>query len=96
MMFGLGVVGVAAVTVLASNLTGVKSPAEALAQMATIGLTGVGVFAMGALPLPRWARLRKRQMDGLAERLLAAVARRPIADRKRVSVVHNCWSKEHR
>jgi len=40
-----------------------------MASAGTIGLTGAIMFAIGALPLPRWARLRQQQMDALAERL---------------------------
>lgn len=69
MFFGLGAIGVAAVSALTSMLNGL-TPNE-LSQVLTIALGGAGVFALGALPLPRWARLRRQQMDELAERLLA-------------------------
>ena len=69
MVFGLGAIGVAAVSALTSMLNGL-TPNE-LSQVLTIALGGAGVFALGALPLPRWARLRRQQMDELAERLLA-------------------------
>jgi hypothetical protein len=42
--------------------------------MLTIALTGAAMFAAGALPLPRWAKLRQRQMDELAEKLTAESA----------------------
>ncbi len=67
MFFGLGAIGVAAVTALTSMLNGLTS--QELSQVLTIALTGAGFFALGALPLPRWAKLRQRQMDELAERL---------------------------
>jgi hypothetical protein len=67
MFFGLGAVGVAAVSTLTSMLNGL-TPSE-LSQALMIAIAGAGMFAMGALPLPRWARLRQRQMDELAERL---------------------------
>ena len=60
-MLGVGV---------ASMIIGPVS-AEALAQAVPIALAGAAVFAFGALPLPRWAKLRQRQMDELAERLTA-------------------------
>jgi hypothetical protein len=34
-------------------------------------LGGAAMFLIGAFPLPRWARLRQRQMDELAEQLTA-------------------------
>jgi hypothetical protein len=67
MFFGLGAIGVAAVAALTSMLNGL-TPQE-LSQVLTIAVTGAGFFALGALPLPRWAKLRQRQMDELAERL---------------------------
>jgi hypothetical protein len=67
MVFGLGAIGVAAVAALTSMLNGL-TPQE-LSQVLTIAVTGAGFFALGALPLPRWAKLRQRQMDELAERL---------------------------
>jgi len=42
-----------------------------LPSMISIAITGVAMFAFGALPLPRWARLRQKQMDELAEKLTA-------------------------
>jgi hypothetical protein len=69
MFFGLGAFGVAAVSALTSMLNGL-TPNE-LSQVLTIAFGGAGVFALGALPLPRWAKLRRQQMDELAERLLA-------------------------
>jgi hypothetical protein len=38
------------------------------------GILGTGFFAIGALQLPSWARLRQRQMAEVAERLAAAVS----------------------
>ena len=69
MVFGIGAIGVAALTAVSTMLTG-RGPVE-LSQLLTIALTGAGMFAMGALPLPRWAKLRQRQMDELAEKLTA-------------------------
>lgn len=67
MFFGLGAIGVAAISWFTSGLNGL-TPNE-VSQALIIALSGAGMFAMGALPLPRWARLRQRQMDELAERL---------------------------
>ena len=38
--------------------------------VALLSLMGLGAAAYGALPLPRWARLRGRQMDAIAAGLL--------------------------
>jgi hypothetical protein len=46
------------------------TPGE-LSQAVSIALAGAAMFLIGAFPLPRWARLRQRQMDELAEQLTA-------------------------
>jgi hypothetical protein len=70
MFMGLGMMGVSAVGAISTMLVNSISFGD-FAQMLTIALTGAGVFAIGALPLPRWAKLRQRQMDELAEKLSA-------------------------
>jgi hypothetical protein len=64
---GVGMVGLAAVTAVAGLITPVA--AEAMRSMTTLALVGAGMFALSAVQLPGWARLRRRQMDELAERL---------------------------
>lgn len=41
-------------------------------SMAILGVAGVGLIANGALRLPRWARLRGRQMEALAAEAASA------------------------
>jgi len=67
MFTGLGLGGAAAAMTAIGML--IPGASEMLASAGTIGLTGAIMFAFGALPLPRWARLRQQQMDALAERL---------------------------
>lgn len=69
MFAGLGLMGASAVMIASAVFTGSASMAQALASFGTMALFGAGFFAAGALPLPRWARLRQQQMDALAERL---------------------------
>ena len=45
--------------------------ADALPGVLAIGSMGAGAVAFNALRLPRWARLRERQMQQVAERTLA-------------------------
>jgi hypothetical protein len=78
MFLGLGLVGASAATFLAAVLTGSVPAQDALASVASLALAGAGAFALGAIPLPRWAKLRKRQMDELAERLMASLAAKQI------------------
>ena len=71
MMFtGLGLIGFSGASAFASMIIGPIS-SGALAQAVPFALAGAAMFAFGALPLPRWAKLRQRQMDELAEKLTA-------------------------
>jgi len=78
MFLGLGLVGASAATFLAAVLTGSVPAGEAIARVGSLAFAGAGAFALGAIPLPRWARLRKQQMDDLADRLMASLAVRQI------------------
>lgn len=57
----LGVAGVLAIVVALGGHLG-----DALFSIGLIGAAGLGMIASGALRLPRWARLRGRQMEALA------------------------------
>lgn len=80
MFLGLGMMGVSVATFAAATATNAVGAAQALSQVGTIGLVGAAAFAMAAIPLPRWARLRKEQMDRLAERLLSSPALRSATE----------------
>ena len=69
MLVGLGLVGVAAVTSLAAVITGSADLASAIERMGGIAIMGGGLFALGSFRLPSWARLRRRQMEEIADRL---------------------------
>lgn len=64
---GLAMLGVTAATLVASlatvGLDGLPTGVVFLAAM------GLGMFGLGALRLPGWARLRQHQMEAVAERL---------------------------
>jgi hypothetical protein len=64
---GLMTLGVTAAMTVATALSGELS--GAVAGIAFMGTAGLGMIANGALRLPRWARLRARQMEKLAVRL---------------------------
>lgn len=64
---GLAVLGVAASLAFATLLSG--DVGHALPGIALLATTGAGLFANAALRLPRWARLRERQMEAIAGRL---------------------------
>jgi len=64
---GFAVLGVTATVAISSALGGTLT--EAIPGIALLAAAGVGMIASGALRLPRWARLRERQMEALATRV---------------------------
>src|SRR5467141_5274938 len=64
---GLAVLGVTAAVAISSALGGTL--VDAIPGIALLFAAGVGMAANGALRLPRWARLRGRQMDALAAQM---------------------------
>jgi hypothetical protein len=72
MTAGLGLVGAGAVTAIGVALAGGLADAGALGGVWFMSLMGLGLFGIGALRLPAWARLRRRQMEGVAARLALA------------------------
>jgi hypothetical protein len=70
MSAGLGFVGVSAVMFVVGAVSGELAPT--LAGVAGVAAVGLGVFAMGALRVPTWARTRRQQMEGVAARLSLA------------------------
>jgi hypothetical protein len=66
---GLVTLGVAAVVALVSALRG--DFVAAIPGIAFLAVAGAGFVASGALRLPRWARIRQKQMDALAAQVEA-------------------------
>jgi hypothetical protein len=77
---GLGMLGAAAVTLLGLLIGGGLGDPGSLTGLSILSLVGLGMFGAGALPLPRWARLRQLQMDGLATRIAPADGSRSLKD----------------
>lgn len=75
---GLATLGVAAALLLVSALTG--KLADVTSVTALLSTIGLGMVGVGALRLPGWARLRRRQMEGVAERLALATQSEPPDD----------------
>jgi hypothetical protein len=67
---GLAAIGMAAVVTVITAIGG-WDPA-ALRGVVFLATVGAGLFGVGALRLPGWARLRRRQMEGVAARLALA------------------------
>lgn len=76
LLAGLGTMGFAAVAMISSALRGVPVDAGFLSSLGLLATGGAGMFAFGAFRLPRWARLRRRQMEEVASRV-AVVASSP-------------------
>ncbi len=72
MVFGLGMFGVSAAGILAVTTQAVTAAGGNLFYMGLLGTMGIGMFGVGALRLPAWARERRRQMSEIAGRLAAA------------------------
>jgi hypothetical protein len=64
---------IASVLTAVAAMKGTVADTGFITSVATVGLTGLGMFSFGALGLPGWARLRRRQMDDVAGRLDASV-----------------------
>ena len=74
---GLGMVAVAAATSIATAL-GIND--TGIASQAFIAIMGAGMFSVGALLVPGWARVRRRQMEEIAGRLAPAGKTLPAPD----------------
>jgi len=72
---GVAALGVSAAVALASAMSG--HLADAVPGMALLVAVGVGMIANGALRLPGWARLRRRQMEALAVQIADSSRRTP-------------------
>jgi len=64
---GFGVLGVAAIVAVSGAFWGTLG--DAMSGIALMAAAGVGMIVSGALRLPRWARLRQRQMEALATKV---------------------------
>jgi hypothetical protein len=64
---GFAALGVAATVVISTAISGHLG--DAIPGIVLLLATGVGMIASGALRLPRWARLRGRQMETLAAQI---------------------------
>ncbi|NNG15681.1 MAG: hypothetical protein HKM89_04305, partial [Gemmatimonadales bacterium] len=75
MLGGLALLGFAAATLVAMAVAGNLAD---MGGVVFLSAAGLGMFGLGAVRLPGWARLRRRQMEGVAARLaLAAKAEAP-------------------
>lgn len=66
---GLSLLGIAAVGLISTIVESGVGDASSLGGLGFILAIGLGMFGLGALRLPSWARQRRTQMAGIAERL---------------------------
>lgn len=69
MFAGLGLMSTALVTGVAGAVTGSMSTSDPIERLLTLGMLGAGLFGLGAIRLPGWARLRRAQMEAIGSRL---------------------------
>lgn len=74
---GLGSLGMAAAVIVSLVVGGRLGDPGALTGVAFLSAVGLGMFSIGALRLPSWARSRRRQMEGVAARLALASGTTP-------------------
>jgi hypothetical protein len=79
---GIGAIGVAAAVLLATTLRGGVVEGGTISSLGLLATMGVSMFGLGALRLPGWARLRRRQMEEIAGRIAAVASSRPMLDRQ--------------
>lgn len=77
---GLAMLGTAAAVLLAGVLAGGLGDAGAVAGAGFLAVMGLGMFGIGALRLPGWARRRRLQMEAVAARFALAAGLLPPHD----------------
>lgn len=76
---GMAALGMGAVVAISSAIAG--HIVAATPGIATMMLTGAGMIAYSVFPLPRWARLRARQMDAIVAGLAISESESPSTAR---------------
>jgi hypothetical protein len=69
---GLAILGVAMAASIATAVTGGFGNARSVADMVVMAVMGLGIFSVGALRIPGWARRRMTQIEAVADRLAIA------------------------
>jgi hypothetical protein len=67
MTIGVAMAGIGTVATIAAAVNGTIGSAQFLSSQITLALMGIGMFGIGAIPLPGWARVRRKQMDQIAD-----------------------------
>jgi hypothetical protein len=69
---GIGMAAAGSVFFAIAATAGALGDGGFLAAVGALVVGGIGMFTAGAVGLPRWARLRQRQMDEIGERIAAS------------------------
>ena len=77
---GLGMFGVGAVGIAAAVLGGVVGDAGMLSAMGFLATMGATMAGASAVRLPRWAQIRRQQMEELASRIAVVATLPPSED----------------
>ena len=78
---GLGMITIAVTALIAAAVSGAVGDASMLSSLGLLATMGAGMFGVGAIRLPGWARLRQRQMEEVAGRVAAIASAQPARDR---------------
>jgi hypothetical protein len=73
--------GAATVALMATALGGSYGNLGLLLPLGAVATMGAGMVGMGALRLPGWARLRRRQMEQVAARIAVVASSQPTQGR---------------
>ena len=74
---GIAMLGIATVELVVAMLQGGST-----SSLGILAAMGVGLVSIGALRVPGWARLRRRQMEEIAARIATVANARPPLDRR--------------
>ena len=77
---GIAALGVSTATSIAVAVAGSLGNAESVAGVGFMAAIGLGMFAVGALRIPGWARRRRTQIEAVTARLIIAAETPPQAD----------------
>lgn len=76
----LALFGITAVTAVSGAMNGRLVEPAFLSSLLTTGIIGAAMLGVGTLGLPSWARLRRKQMDAIADRVAANDTQRRLPD----------------
>ena len=72
MIGGLAMFGAGAISAVGAIMNGGMTDPGMMSALGTLAAMGTGMLGAGALRLPGWARLRRRQMEQIATRVTVA------------------------